>query len=71
MDTYITRQLTDQHQAKFLREAEQYRLVRAARAGGVSFSGPIKQDRRIRVVLAMGSAAAGILATAALVVGIL
>jgi hypothetical protein len=69
MNAYITNQLTHQHQAELLREADRARLARLARYGGeVDFGGPVRQNPRARLALALGGAAAAILATASVVV---
>lgn len=67
MNAYFTQELTRQHQSDLLREAEHGRLVKIARQGGeVDFGGP-DRNGRTRMILALGSAAAGILATATVV----
>ena len=68
MNAYFTQELTRQHQAELLREAEQARLARTARYGGeVAFGGPVKRNSKTRLVIALSGAAAGILATASVV----
>jgi len=68
MNAYITQNLSHQHQAELLREADRARLARIARYGGeVEFGGPIKPSRRTRLALALGGAAAAILATGSVV----
>ena len=68
MDAYFTQELTRQHQADLLREADRARLARIARYGGeVEFGGPAGQNGRARLVLALVGAAAGILVTASAV----
>jgi hypothetical protein len=68
MNAYFTQELTRQHQADLLREAHQGRLAKIAREGGeVAFGGPI-QNGRGRLILALGGAAAAILATATAVI---
>lgn len=70
MNAYFTQDLTRQHQAELLREAENARLARTARYGGeVNFGGPIKGNSRVRLVVALGGAAALIIATASVVLG--
>jgi hypothetical protein len=70
MNAYFTQELTRQHQAQLLREADNARLARIARYGAeVNFGGPVKRDGRVRLVAALGGAAAGILATASVVLG--
>ena len=65
---YITQNLTHQHQAELLREADRARLARIARYGGeVQFGGPVSPNRRTRIALALGGAAAAILATGSVV----
>src|SRR6476619_1607694 len=54
MNAYFTQELTRQHQAELLREAENARLARIARYGGeVNFGGPVKRDGRVRLVAAL------------------
>jgi hypothetical protein len=61
MNAYITAQLTHQHQAELLREADNARLARLARYGGeVDFGGPVQQDPWERLALAVNGAAAAI-----------
>lgn len=68
MNAYFTQEITRQHQADLLREADNARLARTARYGGeVAFGGPVKRDGKIRLALALSGAAAGILATASVV----
>jgi hypothetical protein len=69
MNASFTHELTPFHQAGLLRDAQRARLARTARYGGeVAFGGPIKPiNSRTRLVLALGAAAAGILATASAV----
>ena len=69
MNAYFTQELTRQHQAELLRQAEHARLARLARYGGeVEFGGPVKPTSgRTRMILALGGAAAGVLATASVV----
>ncbi len=68
MNAYFTQEITRQHQADLLREADNGRLARTARYGGeVAFGGPVKRDGKIRLALALSGAAAGILATASVV----
>ena len=68
MNAYFTQELTRQHQAELMREAERGRLARMARYGGeVDFGGPVKHDSRARLVVALGGAAAAVLATASVV----
>ena len=68
MDAYFTHELTRQHQAELLREAERARLARIARYGGeVNFGGPVKHNSKMRLAIALSGAAAGILATASVV----
>ena len=70
MNAYFTQDLTRQHQAELLREAENARLARTARYGGeVNFGGPVKGNSRVRLVVALGGAAALIIATASVVLG--
>jgi hypothetical protein len=69
MNAYVSQQLSNQHQAELLREAAQARLARSARSGGAAFSGPVVRHQRIRMVVALSAAAAGILATATAVLG--
>jgi hypothetical protein len=65
---YITQNLSHQHQAELLREADRARLARLARSGGeVEFGGPVSPNRGIRIALAIGGAAAAILATGSVV----
>ncbi|MDP9483986.1 MAG: hypothetical protein M3P84_12290 [Chloroflexota bacterium] len=63
MDAYFTQELTRQHQADLLREADRGRLAKIARGGEVDFGGA-NQNGRGRLLLAFGGAAAAILATA-------
>ena len=69
MNAYFTQELTRQHQSELLRQAEHARLARLARYGGeVEFGGPVKPTSgRTRMILALGGAAAGVLATASVV----
>lgn len=69
MNAYFAPELTRQHQAELLRDAEHARLVRTARYGGeVAFGQPLgPSHKRARLVLAFGGAAAGIIATASMV----
>jgi hypothetical protein len=68
MDAYFTQELTRQHQADLLREADRGRLARIAREGGEVDFGGSNHNGRVRLILALGGAAAGILATAATVI---
>lgn len=67
MDAYFTQELTRQHQADLLREADRGRLARIARQGGEVDFGGANDNGRGRLILALGSAAVGILATATVV----
>jgi hypothetical protein len=69
MNAYITHQLSRQHQAELLREADHARLARIARYGGeAEFRGPVRHDPHQRLMLALSGAVAAILATASMVV---
>jgi len=68
MNAYFTQELTRQHQAELMREAEKARLARIARYGGeVGFGGPVNRNSKTRLIIALSGAAAGILATASVV----
>ncbi len=67
MDAYFTQELTRQHQADLLREADRGRLAKIAREGGDVDFGGSHQNGRGRLILALGGAAAAILATATVV----
>ena len=70
MNAYFTQELTRQHQAELLREAENARLARTARYGGeVNFGGPVKGNSKVRLAVALGGAATLIIATASVVLG--
>jgi hypothetical protein len=64
MDTYFTQELTRQHHADLLREADHARLVKIARRGGEVDFGRSNPNGRARLILAMGATLVGILATA-------
>ena len=64
MDAYFTQELTRQHQADLLREADRGRLAKIAREGGNVDFGGSNQNGRGRLILALGGAAAAVLATA-------
>jgi hypothetical protein len=64
MDAYFTQELTRQHQADLLREADRGRLAKIAREGGEVDFGGANQNGRSRLILALGGAAAAVLATA-------
>ena len=67
MNAYIAQEMTRQHQADLLREADNGRLAKIARQGGEVDFGGANQNGRGRLILALGGAAAGILATATVV----
>ncbi len=67
MNIYFSQEYTRHHQAELVREADRARLAKIARHA--ADAGPTTIAGRRRVVLALGAAAAGILATASAVLG--
>lgn len=67
MNVYFSHEYTRHHQAELVREADRARLAKIARHA--ADDGPTTIAGRRRVVLALGVAAAGILATASAVIG--
>ncbi|MEA2536362.1 MAG: hypothetical protein QOF11_596 [Chloroflexota bacterium] len=64
MNAYLTHQMALEHQADLLREADHNRLAKLARQGGEVDFGDANPHRPPRLILALGGAAAAILATA-------
>ncbi len=62
MNIYFSQEYARHHQAELVREADRARLAKIAREG--ADGRPTTAISRRRVVLALGAAAAGILATA-------
>jgi len=67
MNVYFSQEYTRHHQAELVREADQARLAKIARHA--ADDGPTTAAGRRRVVLALGAAVVGILATASAVLG--
>jgi hypothetical protein len=67
MNTYVSQELTRSHQADLMREADRTRLAKVARQARVHSTPEPRWSGKRRLVLAIGGAAAAMIATAAAV----
>jgi len=68
MNSYYSHEYARHHQAELLREADRTRLAKVARGAKREHRMPMTSGRA-KVVLALGAAAVGILATASVALG--
>ncbi len=67
MNTYFSQEFTRHHQADLMREANQTRLAKQAREARIHLTPDPKWGGRNRFLLAVGGAAAALIATASAV----